>query len=374
MPPISQDTDRPVIYYTCSYVPPEVIWAGGGRPVRLLPDEPAPGWVDAQLPRDYCPYVRAAFAQLTAARETAAGKATAAGEARPAGEAKAVVLTTCCDPMRRLADLLAATAHGPGPTALLLDVPREQGQRGQARFAQELRTLCDHIETITGSSCGDLAATLALYAHLRHLLRQVRCRLEGSAFHRLLRRALTADPLVAGLELEQSLHSSPAGSETAHGPTPGGPAPAGQTQARCTAPPLLVITSHPVNPGLLEAIEGEGARLVAEDSCLGDRLLDLPPPTGEDGWDQLAASYLTRPPCPRMDRPQERLAYLQKLASTHGARGAVILALKYCDNLSYDYPWVKEGLHLPVLFLEADYGTAMSGQVRTRVQAFLESL
>ena len=327
----------PAVYYTCSYVPPEVIWAAGCRPVRLLPSAPAPGECDAFLPRDFCPYVRAAFWDLH----------------RRAPPAAAVVLPTCCDPMRRLADVLRQ--HSPHVPCFLLDLPRTRGKREEEYLAGRLEEILAALRALPGAVPpeGGLAEASRLFAEVRHLLHRVARTASAPAVHRLIRQVHAADP-------RQAVASLLARETTASGPT---------ADAR---PRVLVVTSHPVDPGVLEVIEQAGARVVAEDSCLGDRLLTIPP--GGSTPRELAAAYLGRPPCPRMELPEERLAYLEDVARARGAQGIIFLALKYCDNLGYDFPWVRERSALPVLFLESDYGISASGQLLTRVQAFVETL
>lgn len=342
---------NPPVYYACSYIPPEIIWAAGYQPVRLLPGKPAPGTVDAYLPRDFCPYVRAAFAQLFLSGRSGPGEASS-------GEARAVILTACCDPLRRLADLLSEMK--PSLPVFLLEVPRNRGKEGERRFTAALRELGDWLAHLSGQP-PSLPAACRLFGELRTLLRQ---RERGGEFHRLVRWALTQNPTLVCRLLGEGILPPEIGTTPQAAPWEPGI-------------PLLVITSHPVDPLLWERIEENGGRVVAEDSCLGERLLEIPSCPGE--WEELAACYLRRPPCPRMEQPQERMAYLRKLARARGGQAAVFLYLKYCDNLGYDFVWVKNELMkeeppLPVLFLETDFGAAASGQTLTRWQAFLETL
>ncbi|MEW6545367.1 MAG: 2-hydroxyacyl-CoA dehydratase family protein [Bacillota bacterium] len=353
----------PLVYYTCSYVPPEAIWAAGCQPVRLLPSHPAPGECDAFLPRDFCAYVRAAFWDLYRRTPQAAA---------------AVVLTTCCDPMRRLADVLRH--HLPHLPAFLVDLPRERGNPGEERLAGELDKLYLGLRALPGACppSGGLAGASRLFAEMRSLLSRTSQFMSGPAFHRLVRQVFTSDPRDA-LDFLRSLAAPvPAGGVTTERPVVHtGPRPAvmrggAAAPGRSGEPGVMVITSHPVDPGVLEVMEQAGARVVAEDSCLGERILAIPPGGGD--WGQLARAYLERPPCPRMELPEERLAYLEELARRRGAQGIVFLALKFCDNLGYDFPWISRGSSLPVLFLEAEYRASASGQLLTRVQAFAETL
>ena len=54
--------------------------------------------------------------------------------------------------------------------------------------------------------------------------------------------------------------------------------------------------------------------------------------------------------------------------------GIIYHTVQFCDNYAYEYAWLKEWLKRPLLLLETDYTKQSGGQVRTRIEAFLESL
>ena len=54
--------------------------------------------------------------------------------------------------------------------------------------------------------------------------------------------------------------------------------------------------------------------------------------------------------------------------------GIIYHTVQFCDNYAYEYAWLKEWLDRPLLLLETDYTRQSGGQVRTRIEAFLESL
>ena len=59
------------------------------------------------------------------------------------------------------------------------------------------------------------------------------------------------------------------------------------------------------------------------------------------------------------------------------ADGVIYCQMKFCDPEEFDYPWVKKACDkagVPVLNLEVEQNTETAGQVRTRVQAFVEML
>jgi benzoyl-CoA reductase/2-hydroxyglutaryl-CoA dehydratase subunit BcrC/BadD/HgdB len=57
--------------------------------------------------------------------------------------------------------------------------------------------------------------------------------------------------------------------------------------------------------------------------------------------------------------------------------GVVSEIVRYCVHCAHDQPLLRrrlDGQGVPVLELSIEYGTSGTGQIRTRVQAFLEML
>jgi benzoyl-CoA reductase/2-hydroxyglutaryl-CoA dehydratase subunit BcrC/BadD/HgdB len=84
------------------------------------------------------------------------------------------------------------------------------------------------------------------------------------------------------------------------------------------------------------------------------------------------------------NRPQDSTIYLSnrydhifKLAKEYRVDGVISDVVRYCAPLENDKPWLRKAMDergIPVLELGIDYGDAPSGQMRTRVEAFLEML
>ena len=79
---------------------------------------------------------------------------------------------------------------------------------------------------------------------------------------------------------------------------------------------------------------------------------------------------------------KERKRYVYDKAREFGAEGVIVESMKFCEYWGYeraqDGMWFYEGYELPrsvpVCQIEKDYTSAASGQLRTRFQAFIESL
>ena len=78
------------------------------------------------------------------------------------------------------------------------------------------------------------------------------------------------------------------------------------------------------------------------------------------------------------DKILERQSYVDSLAKEYHAEGLIYQQLKFCDYWGYErasaFHVMREEYGYPVLSLDRPYVVGNSGQVRTRVQAFVESL
>ena len=125
--------------------------------------------------------------------------------------------------------------------------------------------------------------------------------------------------------------------------------------------------------GLLEALRRVSPLPVADLTCGGNRSLP-PPPEGLDGLDGLldwyAGALLGQIPCLRMDAVGRR----EELLNHPGLKGLVYHTVKFCDFYSFEYENLRRRTALPLLKVETDFTPLSSGQLSTRLEAFLEGL
>lgn len=100
----------------------------------------------------------------------------------------------------------------------------------------------------------------------------------------------------------------------------------------------------------------------------------------------IAKSYLEQLRCPRTYREspgshqadlENRFGYIYEFAKDFKVNGIILHITRYCDTHAFDAPDVKEylgGKGLPVLEIEGDYPIGSTAGLKTRVQAFLETL
>jgi benzoyl-CoA reductase/2-hydroxyglutaryl-CoA dehydratase subunit BcrC/BadD/HgdB len=87
---------------------------------------------------------------------------------------------------------------------------------------------------------------------------------------------------------------------------------------------------------------------------------------------------LRLPPCPPRAASQAgRVQWLLRRFEASAARGLLIHELKFCEPELFDVPAIRKAFaarSVPVLYVEGELELELSGQTRTRLEAFVELL
>jgi benzoyl-CoA reductase/2-hydroxyglutaryl-CoA dehydratase subunit BcrC/BadD/HgdB len=128
-------------------------------------------------------------------------------------------------------------------------------------------------------------------------------------------------------------------------------------------------------------VEAAGAVVVCQEGCGGmTRVAD--PVAGGDSLDvdpltAIAERYL-RVTCACMSPNSQRFKDLAHLAETFQVDGVIDLAWQFCQPFEIESyrvkELVKEALGLPFLHVVTDFGDADAGQLKIRVEGFLEQI
>ena len=141
---------------------------------------------------------------------------------------------------------------------------------------------------------------------------------------------------------------------------------------------LMVLGSHLDDPEYLRVIESLGGLVVADRFCFGSIPGIAPLPEDGDPLSTLAGHYLRKISCPRMmSEFENRVQAAVNTAVEYRVDGVVIEAMKFCDTWGVDSALMTTALNeakIPTLRLEREYALTGEGQLRTRIQAFMESL
>ena len=146
---------------------------------------------------------------------------------------------------------------------------------------------------------------------------------------------------------------------------------------------VALVGSEVDDPEFTKLIESCGAMVVADRYCFGsfpsrEQIEILP---GETAFDAICRHYLHWNQCARfMDgmKIDQRHSEVKRLVDEFKADGVIYENMKFCEFWSYEkvlasHIFVNE-LHIPTCTIEKEYALGAVGQLRTRFQAFIESL
>jgi benzoyl-CoA reductase/2-hydroxyglutaryl-CoA dehydratase subunit BcrC/BadD/HgdB len=316
---------RKVIGYFCCFVPDEIITAFDMVPYRIQGSQSDPiDQADAYIEPMACPFARSCFnLALKGKYDFLDG----------------FVAPHSCDTVERLYHIWRH--YKPSPFTHYLNVPHMIGPSSETFYRNELKTFILDLERWSGKKLdsGKLREAVKLYNRRRAALRD------------LYELRKSNPPLVSGSEITKAL----------------------------VAGMGIPADEH------IKLIEDSGAQVVMDDLCTGSRFFWDDVPETADPLDGLVSRYLNIH-CPRSYFPQKenrekdlanRFGYIGDFVKDWKANGAIFYIVRYCDTCELDGPDLREylnGMKVPVLMIEDDYSTSTIGQLRTRVQAFLEMI
>ncbi len=275
-----------MIGYLCKYTPIE-LFAGFGKTPKLLSPAPAETQEAAVHPC-LCSYAKAVCAGFME------------------GGTKEIVLTNCCDSIKRTGDILKDQAE----FAFILNLPRVVTPESAAFFADELKDFVQSYEEYSG------------------------IQFDTAAFKKAFGNTESDGP-------EKSDH--------------------------------ITLLGARIPKELMDCLRTLSPLPVRDLTCTGQsRSFGVPPQTDEKEklieW--YASALLSQPPCMRMQDVTGRRAFW----TDPYAKGLVYHTIKFCDYYGFEYAAMKEETPVAILKLETDFTGAADGQLRTRIEAFFESL
>ena len=345
-----------VMGYFCSYVPEEIIRAAGLLPFRMR----ATGSTGTELADAYvssinCSFIRHCFDMALQ------------GEY---GFVDGVVWVNSCDHVRRLYDNWKRKLDT--PFLGFLSLPRKAGGPQVDWYREELANFKEALEKHFGVEITDerLWEAIRLHNETRRLQRRLYELRKGEnppitgAETLAITVAGTAMPKERFNRLLRELLDDISGWD-------------GKADYRAR---LMIVGSILDEPAYIKVIEDQGGLVVTDSLCFGSRVLwkDV----DEKASDPIAAlaqyHIASRPSCPRMfgDHPR-RVDFLRDMVREFKVDGVIGERLVFCDN------WAGEAFMLasdfkddgiPFLELDREYTLSGVGQLRTRVQAFLETI
>jgi bzd-type benzoyl-CoA reductase N subunit len=346
---------KKVFGWLCTYVPEEIIHAAGILPVRITgyAQETELDDGNAYLYINNCSFSRSCLQM---------------GLRGDYNYLDGIVAGSTCDGARRLFDLWQYYIGV--PFHHILTVPRKYTERAHGLYYEQVTEFKEHLEQYLNISITDeaLLESISTYNDSRELLK------------RLYQLRKLDKPPITGAETMEVLNASQrmskerfneylrellnelAASGIKH-----------ESRAR-----LMVTGSVMNNAEFIRSIEDLGGLVVTDELCTSTRywsdpvILDGRPPL-----EAISRRYLNNFPCARMVPSDERFDRILQLANEYKVDGVISQIIRYCVPYAHDLPLLTERLKqvgIPTLALDVEYGTSGSGQISTRVQAFLEML
>ena len=146
---------------------------------------------------------------------------------------------------------------------------------------------------------------------------------------------------------------------------------------------VAVVGSEIDDPSLTKLIEDCGALVVSDRYCFGStpgrEVIELN--DDEPALDQICRHYMEVSECARYisdEKVAQRRQTADRLAREYNADGIIYEQMKFCDYWGFERALASHIMSTemgwPVLSIDRPYNARSSGQLRTRFQAFIESL
>jgi benzoyl-CoA reductase/2-hydroxyglutaryl-CoA dehydratase subunit BcrC/BadD/HgdB len=347
----------------CIYVPEEIVLALGAVPQALCGGTALPiPYAERTFPRDICPLVKSTLGlAFSGSCPYAPIEDLAVGE-------------TTCDAKKKSWDVL-----GEEGGLHVLELPQRKGAANLELWRREVEAFKTRLEELTGGvlTRERLSAAVRLMNRKRKALAVLHDfrRLEnppvsGRDVLVATQGALLDDPerFTANLEaLNDELRDRAAAGV--------GPGRTGATRLMVSGCPSVMG-----NWKLHQVIETSGGLVVCDETCTGTRYFtNAVEERDGDLAAQLAAvaDRYFKIDCSCFTPNDERLASMVDLARRYRAAGVIHYVLQYCHTYHIEAIRAAAALKsagIPSLKIETDYSEEDVGQLRTRVEAFLEGI
>jgi benzoyl-CoA reductase/2-hydroxyglutaryl-CoA dehydratase subunit BcrC/BadD/HgdB len=361
---------KKVIGYSCIFAPIELILAAGAIPVRI-----GSGWYDTAklgdriMPVEICPIIRstvgAKMVNLSPYLELS----------------DAVVIPLTCDGRTKLSEILSDYKQ-----IWLMNPPRvKDDPHTLGMWKEEIQVIKEKIEKLTGNKITrkSLRETIETMQNATKAFRRLQDLRKGapvingrdamlvnqtSLWDDIKRWTQKVNELCDELEkrVEQKEYSS-------YPETP---------RVMITGTPMIWPDSWKV-PNLIEESYPQGV-IVVDEQCSGDRILY--DPVGVDEWtmsDMLNAvseRYLMACTCPCFTSEhgnEDRINWIIDRIKEYKVDGVIYYVVRGCILYAMEYARIKrvlDRMNIPVYYLDTEYTREDVGQMKTRVEAFLEML
>ena len=351
-----KDKGGKVVGYFCSAMPVEMITAAGFLPFRVR----ATGSTGTEL-SDAC------FGSINCSFPRHAFNMALKGEY---DFLDGLVIFNSCDHIRRVYDHWIRQIKT--PFVKILSLPRKDEPAQVEWFRSELSILRERMQEHFGVEITDdkLRKAIALHNKSRRsqralydLRKKDKPPITGAEMLAVTVAGTAMPPELFNLLLGELLHDVSKRS--------------GHSDYRAR---LMLIGGELDNPEYVKVIENQGGLVVIDALCFGSRTLwkDVDEDIA-DPLTALAQYYIVdRPSCARMyTKYEKRVDYIRNMLKDFKVDGVIFERLTFCETWGFEqYSLVNDFKEwkIPLLCVDREYTLSGVGQLKTRVQAFLETL
>ena len=355
---------RKVIGTYCTFVPEELVLAVDGIMVGLCAGADfAVGEVEKLLPRTTCALIKSTFGFKL-------------GQVCPYLEACDMVIgENTCDGKKKGYEILNRLV----PNFYAMDMPQMKSAEGKALLRAEYVKLKEQLESVSGRKITPEALKKAIGTvnrKRRAVQRLARLRatdpapisgLDGLLVNQVFfydnpeRFTDSVNKICDELETRVKVHK--------------GVKPKGTKRLLMSGCPMAVPNWKV--PAIVESLN---AVIVGEESCVGERgsrgMVDDFAGDVDGMIDAVVERYLEID-CAIFTPNSERVEHIKEMAKEYKADGVVLYGLNFCSPYLIEALEVERNLEeagIPALRIETDYSQEDTGQIQTRVEAFIERL
>jgi benzoyl-CoA reductase/2-hydroxyglutaryl-CoA dehydratase subunit BcrC/BadD/HgdB len=354
-----------VIGVFCIQVPDELIYAAGAIPLRMscgFYDSISPA--EEIIPKNTCPLIKSSvgfnFLKINPLFDFC----------------DAIIIPTTCDGKKKMADVLS-NYH----TVWSLELPNDKDNPASRDFwVEQIKILKDKLEKLTGAiitkealkqSILKLHKRTAISRELFELRKNKKIVITGRDTYLIMQTAFFDNIDRWLLQVEVVIEEMKNNMK------------ANKVMMPPTTPRIIMTGSALIWPNmkLLHTVEESGAVVVGDDSCACGQYFYNPAEL--DDWsmkamiEALSDKYLLPTVCPIFVHSDDRIDRLLELVNQYQADGVVYHILRLCQVFDFEYTKVSrvfEKKKIPMIKIETEYSEEDAGQIKTRIEAFIEML
>ena len=356
-----KEKGKKVVGVFCTYTPSELVLAAGAVPVGLcgVSDEPIP-YAEKSLPKNLCPLIKSSYG-------------FAASDTCPYFYFSDMILAeSTCDGKKKMYEMMNDLKY----THVMQLPPGRSGEMALASWHNEMLRLKEVLEEQLGTVITDEDIKEAI----RLKNRERKAMLDFFEIGKLKPSPLSGYEISTIIDTNSFLFDTEEKIALLDVHTAQLKEDYARNFAGQPSRPRILITGCPsggVREKIIRQIEESGADIVGFENCCGPRAqVDMVDDSLDPYW-ALAEKYL-RVNCSVMSPNPGRIEALEEMLSDYQVDGVIEIVLQACHTFAIESDRVKNFLttekNIAYLCLETDYSQTDTGQISTRISAFLEIL